>query len=86
MARKPTPKGKGRARDDYDHKIPAQSEGDPHATYDKQMSKEMVDAIVNWGHDMDRWGQTVRDDIVRLEAALGLPPGDPGDPPPPPWE
>ena len=86
MAKKPHPKGKGRGWDDYDHKIPAQAENDPNVNYDQQISKEMIEAIVNWGRDMDRWGQTVRDDIVRLEAALGLAPGDPGDPPPPPWE
>ena len=91
MARKAPPKGKGRGRDDYEHKKPTEVEngvddGGNNIVYDEKISKEMIKAIVDWGRDMDRWGQTVRDDIVRLEAAAGVPPGDPGDPPPPPWE
>ncbi|MBI3983062.1 MAG: hypothetical protein HY337_09130 [Gemmatimonadetes bacterium] len=36
-----------------------------------------------WVRDMIAWAQDVRDDVIRLEAAAGLPAGDPGDPPPP---
>ncbi len=34
--------------------------------------------------DLTDWARDVRIDIVRLEARCGLPPGDPGEPPPPP--
>lgn len=37
-----------------------------------------------WMRDMKAWGEEVRDDIIRLEAALGVATGDPGDPPPAP--
>ncbi len=43
------------------------------------------DRIQDWMDDMIGWGQDVRDDIIRLEAAAGLPTGDPADPPPRPW-
>jgi len=36
--------------------------------------------------DMKSWGCDVRDDIIRLEAAVGAAPGEPGDPPPAPRE
>ena len=36
----------------------------------------------NWVLDVVEWGQRVRHDILRLEAAAGLAEGDPGDPPP----
>ena len=39
-----------------------------------------------WMKEMEAWGKRVRADIIRVEAALRLPPGDPGDPPPPPDE
>jgi len=35
-----------------------------------------------WVRLMVEWGKDVRDDIIRLEAAAGIPRGDPGDPPP----
>jgi hypothetical protein len=38
----------------------------------------------HWMRDMVRWGERVRDDILRLERQGGLRRGDPGDPPPPP--
>ena len=44
------------------------------------------DRIQDWMDDMIDWGQDVRDDIIRLEAAAGLPTGDPADPPPRPWK
>lgn len=40
--------------------------------------------VAAWIHDMVCWGQAVRDDIIRLEAAAGIGQGDPGDPPPEP--
>lgn len=39
-----------------------------------------------WMRDMKAWGSDVRDDIIRLEAAVGAAPGEPGDPPPAPRE
>ena len=41
--------------------------------------------VQDWMDDMIAWAQDVRDDIIRLEAAAGLPMGDPADPPPRPW-
>ena len=40
--------------------------------------------LAKWMRDMKLWGQEVRDDIIRLEAAVGVATGDPGDPPPAP--
>jgi hypothetical protein len=37
-----------------------------------------------WMRDLKKWGEVVRDDIIRLEGAVGLPAGDTGDPPPAP--
>lgn len=37
-----------------------------------------------WMRDMKAWGEDVRDDIIRLETAVHVAPGDPGDPPPAP--
>jgi hypothetical protein len=37
-----------------------------------------------WIRAMHEWGQRVRQDILRLEAAACLSVGDPGDPPRPP--
>ena len=42
--------------------------------------------LVMWMNEMYAWGQAVRRDIIRLEGAAGLPPGDPEDPPKPPWD
>ena len=42
--------------------------------------------IREWIQDMTEWARAARIDIIRLEAACGLPVGDPGDPPPPPVE
>jgi hypothetical protein len=39
-----------------------------------------------WVKEMIEWGEHVRHDILRLEAASGIGPGDPGDPPDDPWE
>ncbi len=93
MASNSQARGKGRDRQNYKHKKAAKVARDPPVAPATEgdlkaqtNSKEMVAAIVEWGADMVLWGQTVRDDIIRLEAAAGLPPGDPGDPPPPPWE
>lgn len=43
-----------------------------------------TDMLKLWMQEMVRWGQRVRDDILRFEAAAGLAKGDPGDPPPEP--
>jgi len=40
--------------------------------------------LAAWMRDMKAWGSDVRDDIIRLEAAVGAAPGEPGDPPPAP--
>jgi hypothetical protein len=44
-----------------------------------------MDELVKWlkiyTDDLAAWGQDVRDDIIRLEAACRIPQGDPGDPP-----
>ena len=37
-----------------------------------------------WMQDVKSWGEVVRDDIVRIEGAVGLSTGDTGDPPPAP--
>ena len=37
-----------------------------------------------WMQDVKTWGEVVRDDIIRLEGAVGLSTGDTGDPPPAP--
>jgi len=47
----------------------------------KKKLKPLVKWMYQWTRDMHTWGECVRDDIIRLEAAVGLPPGDPGDPP-----
>ena len=46
--------------------------------------KQLVKQLAAWMRDMRAWGELVRDDIIRMESALGLAPGDPGDPPPAP--
>ena len=42
---------------------------------------ETLDTLKDWAHLMTKWAKDARDDIIRLEAAMGMPPGDPGDPP-----
>ena len=37
-----------------------------------------------WMQDVKTWGEVVRDDIIRIEGAVGLSTGDTGDPPPAP--
>ena len=46
---------------------------------------QLRDAMEEWIKDLEDWGQRVRDDIIRLEAATGVGLGDPGDPPAGPW-
>lgn len=42
--------------------------------------------LYDWMTCLYRWGQEVSEDIRKLELACpGLKPGDPEDPPPPPW-
>ncbi len=45
---------------------------------------ELFPFIAAWMRDLRAWGQDVRDDIIRLESAVGVAPGEPGDPPPAP--
>jgi hypothetical protein len=42
--------------------------------------------LLKWMQEMVDWGKRVRIDIVRLEGAAGIGPGDPDDPPDEPWE
>jgi len=44
----------------------------------------LVACLAAWMRDMKSWGEDVRDDIIRLESAVGAAPGEPGDPPPAP--
>ena len=46
--------------------------------------ENLATCLAAWMRDMKTWGQDVRDDIIRLEAAVGVARGDPGDPPPAP--
>ncbi len=39
-----------------------------------------------WMRDLVKWCEQVRRDILRLEGAVHLPKGDPGQPPEEPWE
>ena len=49
------------------------------------LTKDNVpELLAAWMRDMKAWGQEVRDDIIRLESAVGAAAGDPGDPPPAP--
>lgn len=49
-------------------------------------SKEAIEELIDWLESIVEWGKNVRDDIVRLEGAMGIGAGDPGDPPPSPWK
>ena len=40
--------------------------------------------MADWMRDLKAWGEEVRDDIIRLECAVGTQHGDPGAPPPAP--
>ena len=64
------------------YRCDAHAKGDPPT----KASDELRDLMKDWIDDMIGWGQDVRDDIIRLEAAAGLPTGDPADPPPRPWK
>lgn len=43
--------------------------------------EQLVKWVRAWSNDMERWGQDMRDDLIRLEGQAGFPTGDPGDPP-----
>lgn len=47
-------------------------------------NKRLHGYLAAWMRDMKAWGENVRDDIIRLEAAVRMAPGEPGDPPPAP--
>lgn len=46
--------------------------------------EDLKSFMAAWMRDLKAWGGDVRDDIIRLEAAVGAAPGEPGDPPPAP--
>lgn len=48
--------------------------------------EEAVTRLGDWTYEMWRWGRRVREDILAVERKLGMPKGDPGDPPEPPWD
>jgi hypothetical protein len=54
----------------------------------KQFSKKDLEQlfgfVASWMRDLRAWGEDVRDDIIRVEGAVGLSTGDTGDPPPAP--
>lgn len=50
----------------------------------KDPAHKLAAHLSKWMRDMKAWGEDVRDDIVRLETAARVAPGDPGDPPPAP--
>ena len=52
--------------------------------FDQNEQKKFYEFLAAWMNDLRGWGQRVRDDIIRLEAAVGAAPGDTGDPPPAP--
>jgi hypothetical protein len=49
-----------------------------------EASPALKECLSAWMQDMKTWGEVVRDDIIRLEGAVGLSTGDTGDPPPAP--
>ncbi len=51
---------------------------------DADNNKGMKEAQ-RWMHDLVKWCEQVRRDIVRLEGAADLSKGDPGQPPEEPW-
>ena len=51
-----------------------------------KMDKPEINTLIEWMESMVEWGKNIRDDIIRLEGALGVSAGDPGDPPPSPWK
>lgn len=63
----------------------------PYETNQRIAGWEKIDTVEDlkkylaaWMRDLKAWGGDVRDDIIRLEAAVGTAPGEPGDPPPAP--
>lgn len=47
---------------------------------------ELTAVFNRWAQDMTAWATAVREDILAIEGHLGMPHGDPGDPPPVPWK
>ena len=56
----------------------------PNFPKDPDDSKKFFQFLAAWTRDLRGWGERVRDDIIRQEAAVGAAPGDTGDPPPAP--
>jgi hypothetical protein len=52
---------------------------------DPPLTKEQLRKLVVWMEALCAWGAHARNDLIRLEEAVGISAGDPGDPPPPPW-
>ena len=84
MANKKHNKKKARSRRDREwpsddpsswYRDPEAHEGPPATT------EELIRWLKLYTADLAAWGQDVRDDIIRLEAACGIARGDPGDPP-----
>lgn len=46
----------------------------------------VAETFNRWAQDMTTWAKAVREDILAIEDELGMPHGDPGDPPPVPWK
>lgn len=80
-------KGKKRKRSDYKSSIEtfppksltAAGPGDDKVQL--KHFKQLVGYLRAYCNDMERWGQDMRDDLIRLEGQAGFPTGDPGDPP-----
>ncbi len=53
-------------------------------TLDPKDPAQLKKCLAEWMRDMKAWGSRVRDDVIRLEGAVRLAPGEPGDPPPAP--
>lgn len=52
----------------------------------KKDNNQAMDEATVWMHELVKWCQDVRSDILRLEGDAGLSKGDPGPPPEEPWE
>jgi len=54
------------------------------AEFGKADIQTLFGFVASWMRDLRSWGEDVRDDIIRVEGAVGLSTGDTGDPPPAP--
>jgi hypothetical protein len=80
-------KGKGRKRDDFTkmpNPFPPKKKltgADGGKAVTKKEFQDLVEWLRAYCNNMERWGQDMRDDLIRLEGQAGFPSGDPGDPP-----